>query len=67
MPVDEELEKLFEGMSREAVREVSKQNSLSKRAKTKKVVCVEPAEYIPEHICRELKLVEFTEPKTKSK
>ena len=31
----------------------------------KKVVYVEPAEYIPEHIRRELKLGEFAEPKEK--
>ena len=30
----------------------------------KKVAYVEPAEYIPEHIRRELKLGEFAEPKT---
>ena len=31
----------------------------------KKIVYIEPAEYIPEHIRRELKLGEFAEPKNK--
>ena len=34
---------------------------------TKKVKYVEPAEYIPEHIRKELKLGEFAEPKADTK
>ena len=36
MKDDEQLEKLFAGMSREAAREVANQNSPSKRTTTKK-------------------------------
>ena len=36
LPDDEELEKLFEGMSREAAREVANQNSPSRKSTAKK-------------------------------
>ena len=64
LPDDEELEKLFEQMDRETAREIANQHTPTKRAKTKKVVYAEPAEYIPEYIRRELKIGEFAEPKT---
>lgn len=90
LPDDEELEKLFEGMSREAVREVANQNSPSKRVTSKKtskkkeemdvdcggikpidsikppkkVIYVEPADYIPKDLREKYKLGEFAEPKT---
>ena len=68
LPDDEELEKLFEGMSREAAREVVNQNSPSKRVtskkttKPRKIVYAEPAEYIPEDIRRKYKLGKYAEP-----
>ena len=67
LPNDEELEKLFEGMSRETAREIANQHTPTKRATKKKVVYIEPADYIPEDIRRELKLGEFAEPKEDEK
>lgn len=66
LPDDEELEKLWAGMSREAAREAANQNSPQRRTqknKPKKVVYAEPADYFPEELRRKYKLGEFAEPK----